>query len=88
MQTILVSDPAAHRVATVLSGCFFYSHESFVAAASTLAFLIGNAARDPSDPAWRRVRRSNAALWERLGEDGFRVLQACGYRQEYNGNEV
>lgn len=88
MQAILVSDPSAHRVATVLSNCFFYSHETFLAATSTLAFLIGNAARDPADLAWRRVRRSNTALWERLGEDGFRVLQACGYRQEFNGNEV
>ena len=83
---LLSEDPAVAKLAGDLAnagrgsdGLFFASHVAFAAAAKTVAFLAGSAARAPRERTWRKVRARNPALWQRLGRDGFKLLESCGY---------
>lgn len=90
LHELLGAEPGAAHVAGDLAnggrggggGLVFANHGGFAAAAKTVAFLVGSAARDPREKAWRKVRRSNPALSQRLGEQGYRLLQSCGYSIE------
>jgi hypothetical protein len=94
---ILAAEPVVAQVAGDLAvggdsnpPVSFPSHGAFASAAKTVAFLVGSASRDPREAAWRKVRRSNPALSQRLGQEGFRLLQSCGYsiEQRLRGDEV
>ena len=88
MQSLLRTEEGARRVAEALVDASFASREAFSVAARAAALVVLNAVQDPSDATWRRLRRSNAALWERLGDDGFRILEACGYAPESNAPDA
>ena len=79
------SNPVALKVARNLA---FESFVQFQATAQTISYLIAGALRDPTDPAFRRLRASNPALWKRLGPSGFKILEDCGYERYVDGNEV
>jgi len=86
LRDLLDEEPDVARVVGALAGrsigergLVFSSPTAFAAAAKTVAFLVGSAARAPREMAWRKVRRSNPALGQRLGEEGYRLLQSCGY---------
>jgi catechol 2,3-dioxygenase-like lactoylglutathione lyase family enzyme len=82
---IFTSHPTALKVARSLA---YESFERFQASAKTISFLIAGALRDPSDPAFRRLRAGNAALWERLGPSGFKIIEDCGYSRCLDDGEV
>jgi len=92
LHELLGAEPSAAQLAGDLAngrggrggGLVFANHGAFAAAAKTVAFLVGSAARDPREKAWRKVRRSNPALSQRLGEQGYRLLQSCGYSIEHS----
>jgi hypothetical protein len=86
LHELLDEEPSVAQVAGALAGrgvgergLFFPNPAAFAAAVKTVAFLVGSAARAPREMAWRKVRRSNPALRQRLGEQGYRLLQNCGY---------
>jgi catechol 2,3-dioxygenase-like lactoylglutathione lyase family enzyme len=81
----LTAHPIALRVA---KGLAYQSFERFQATVKTLCYLIAGAIRDPSDPAFRRVRASNVALQERFGEAGFKLLEDCGYGRYIDDGEI
>ena len=82
---IFTSHPTALKVARSLA---YESFERFQASSKTISFLIAGALRDPSDPAFRRLRAGNAALWERLGPSGFKIIEDCGYYRCLDDGEV
>lgn len=98
LHELLDEEPSVAQVAGALAGrgvgergLVFPNPAAFAAAVKTVAFLVGSAARAPREMAWRKVRRSNPALRQRLGEQGYRLLQNCGYvmvRHTWRENEA
>ena len=63
-------------------------------AASMVAFqtlnkLVGNVARDPSNPKFRTIKLHNKAIQERVGRfaDAVEFLRICGWADDCNGDD-
>lgn len=97
LHALMTKHEEVRRVVQTLAELLLPSHEFFCAAVKTAAYLVGSAGREPREQAWSKVgivllaplelipvkvRQGNLALQQRMGEEGFRLLIACGYSKK------